>query len=111
FIAAFRAGASAYCRYDIDEQKLVGLIRRSAAGQHVIHEQLLEKPHVAARLLEQFRTATGDPASAPGSGSLTAGELDILRLVYRGLTYAEIGRALGVSAGTVKSRVSSILRK
>lgn len=110
--AAIRAGASAYCGQDIDEEKLVALIKRSATGEYVINEQLLEKPYVAARVLEQFRTATSnDLAPTSAFAPLTDRELEILKKVSDGLTNAEIGYALGISAQTVKNHVTSILRK
>jgi DNA-binding NarL/FixJ family response regulator len=110
--AAIRAGASAYCGQDIDEQKLIALIRRSATGEYVINEQLLDKPYVAARVLEQFRSATvSDLAPTSAFAPLTDRELEILKKVSDGLTNAEIGYALGISAQTVKNHVTSILRK
>ncbi|MGH2535574.1 MAG: LuxR C-terminal-related transcriptional regulator [Thermomicrobiales bacterium] len=109
---AIRAGASAYCDQDTAEEKLISLIRRASTGEYVINEQLLEKPYVAARVLEQFRAAslTGlAPTSA--YAPLTDRELEILRKVSDGMTNAEIGYALGISAQTVKNHVTSILRK
>jgi DNA-binding NarL/FixJ family response regulator len=110
--AAIRAGASAYCGQDIPEDNLVTLIKRSATGEYVINEQLLDKPYVAARVLEQFRSATtSDLAPTSAFAPLTDRELEILRKVSDGLTNAEIGYALGISAQTVKNHVTSILRK
>jgi len=110
--AAIRAGASAYCGQDIPEDKLITLIKRSATGEYVINEQLLDKPYVAARVLEQFRSATtSDLAPTSAFAPLTDRELEILRKVSDGLTNAEIGYALGISAQTVKNHVTSILRK
>lgn len=110
--AAIRAGASAYCGQDIDETKLITLIKRSATGEYVINEQLLDKPYVAARVLEQFRSATSSELAPTNAfAPLTDRELEILRKVSDGLTNAEIGYALGISAQTVKNHVTSILRK
>lgn len=110
--AAIRASAAAYCGQDIDETKLITLIRRAATGEYVINEQLLDKPYVAARVLEQFRTATStDLAPRDAFAPLTERELEILRKVSDGMTNAEIGYALGISAQTVKNHVTSILRK
>jgi DNA-binding NarL/FixJ family response regulator len=110
--AAIRAGASAYCGKDIEQAKLVALIKRSATGEYVINEQLLDKPYVAARVLEQFRSATtSDLAPTSAFAPLTDRELEILRKVSDGMTNAEIGYALGISAQTVKNHVTSILRK
>lgn len=110
--AAIRSGASAYCGRDIDEELLHQLIRRAASGEYVINEQLLSKPYVAARVLDQFR---GNLQQETHLGSafmpLTDRELEILRKISTGLTNAEIGYALGISAQTVKNHVTSILRK
>jgi DNA-binding NarL/FixJ family response regulator len=110
--AAIRAGASAYCGKDIEESKLIALIKRAATGEYVINEQLLDKPYVAARVLEQFRSATtSELAPTSAFAPLTDRELEILKKVSDGLTNAEIGYALGISAQTVKNHVTSILRK
>jgi DNA-binding NarL/FixJ family response regulator len=110
--AAIRAGASAYCGRDIGEEMLYELVQRSANGEYVINEQLLSKPYVAARVLDQFRAnVSGDPALSNAFMPLTERELEILRKVSDGMTNAEIGYALGISAQTVKNHVTSILRK
>ncbi len=110
--SAIRAGASAYCGKDIPESDLIALIKRAATGEYVINEQLLSKPYVAARVLEQFRAATSsDLAPTSAFAPLTDRELEILKKVSDGMTNAEIGYALGISAQTVKNHVTSILRK
>jgi len=109
---AIRAGAAAYCGHDISEEALYDLARRAARGEYVINEQLLSKPYVAARVLDQFRVnASGDVELTNALMPLTGRELEILRKVSEGLTNAEIGYALGISAQTVKNHVTSILRK
>ena len=110
--AAIRAGASAYCAQDVAEEKIISLIRRTKNGEWVINEQLLEKPNVASRVLEQFRNNTaGDLAPTQAFAPLTDRELQILKLVSEGKTNAAIGFELGISAQTVKNHVTSILRK
>jgi DNA-binding NarL/FixJ family response regulator len=110
--SAIRAGASAYSGRDLTEEALHELIRRSAGGEYVINEQLLSKPYVAARVLDQFRNnQTMDAALSNAFMPLTDRELEILRKVSDGLTNAEIGYALGISPQTVKNHVTSILRK
>lgn len=112
FFGALRSGAAAYCGQDVDETQLIDVIKRAATGEYVIYEQLLEKPHVAARLLDQFRnTSANGLASLSAFAPLTARELEILGKVSEGLTNAEIGFALGISSQTVKNHVTSILRK
>lgn len=110
--SAIRAGAAAYCGKDVPEDELLELVKRAATGEYVINEQLLDKPYVAARVLEQFRSNTGsDQATTSPFAPLTDRELEILRKVSDGMTNAEIGFALGISAQTVKNHVTSILRK
>lgn len=110
--SAIRAGASAYCGKDVPEDELISLVKRAATGEYVINEQLLDKPYVAARVLEQFRSNNvSDQASTSPFAPLTERELEILRKVSDGMTNAEIGFALGISAQTVKNHVTSILRK
>jgi DNA-binding NarL/FixJ family response regulator len=109
---AIRAGAAAYSGRDISEETLFSLIERSARGEYVINEQLLSKPYVAARVLDQFRSNTlGEPSLNSEFMPLTDRELEILKRVSDGMTNAEIGYALGISAQTVKNHVTSILRK
>jgi DNA-binding NarL/FixJ family response regulator len=110
--SAIRAGAAAYSGRDISEDVLQELVRRSASGEYVINEQLLSKPYVAARVLDQFRNnTTSDATLSSAFMPLTDRELGILRKVSDGMTNAEIGYALGISAQTVKNHVTSILRK
>lgn len=110
--AAVRAGAAAYCGRNVEEATLHDLVRRSAEGEYVINEQLLHKPYVASRVLDQFRnsgpTADAEAGSRP---PLTDREMEVLQQISTGLTNAEIGYLLGISAQTVKNHVTSILRK
>lgn len=110
--AAVRAGASAYCGRDIEEASLHDLVRRSADGEYVINEQLLNKPYLASRVLDQFRiTGSSNPTEASDRPSLTRREMDVLRRISSGLTNTEIAFALGISTQTVKNHITSILRK
>jgi DNA-binding NarL/FixJ family response regulator len=110
--SAIRASASAYSGREISEEGLTELVRRAATGEYVINEQLLSKPYVAARVLDQFRNnVIADTALSNAFMPLTDRELEILRKVSDGMTNAEIGYALGISPQTVKNHVTSILRK
>jgi len=109
---AIRAGASAYTGRAVSEEILCDLIRRSAKGEYIINEQLLSKPYVAARVLDQFRSnLIGVTGFSEAFMPLTNRELEILRRVSDGMTNAAIGDALGISTQTVKNHVTSILRK
>ena len=97
---------------DIEERELAHLVRRAAADKYPINDQLLSNPRLADRVLELFRMTTpGELAPMSPFSPLTDRELEILRKVSDGMTNAEIGYALGISAQTVKNHVTSILRK
>ena len=101
---ALRAGASAFLLKDAPEHQLLAAIRVVADGGSLF------APSVTRRLIERFADATRPPA-APGLDELTARELEVLRLVARGLSNAEIAEQLVVSEHTTKTHVASLLQK
>ena len=97
---AMRAGALGYLLKDVEPEDLVGAIRAAARGHATMH------PSVAARLVQG--------ADHPGDSSLadlSERELDVLRLIARGMSNREIAETLTIAEGTVKSHVSNILSK
>jgi DNA-binding NarL/FixJ family response regulator len=101
---ALRAGASAFLLKDAPEHQLAAAIRVAADGGSLF------APSVTRRLIERFVETSAAP-SAPGLGELTARELDVLRLVARGLSNAEIAAELVISEHTTKTHVASVLSK
>jgi DNA-binding NarL/FixJ family response regulator len=102
---ALRAGAGAFLLKDAPEHQLLAAIRVVAEGGSLF------SPSVTRRLIEQF-TARGEPPVADAHlEQLTARELEVLRLVARGLSNAEISERLVVSEHTTKTHVASILQK
>jgi NarL family two-component system response regulator LiaR len=97
---ALRAGADAYLLKDVEPRELAEAIRRVHAGEAPLD------PKVAARVLREL---AGD--SAPHQDPLTPRELEVLRLLARGLSNKAIAAELVVSEKTVKTHVSSILGK
>jgi DNA-binding NarL/FixJ family response regulator len=102
---ALRAGASAFLLKDAPEHQLLSAIRVAADGGSLF------SPTITRRLIEQF--AAGGAAEEPPTelAELTARELEVLRLVARGLSNAEISSELVVSEHTTKTHVASILQK
>lgn len=101
---AMRAGALGYLLKEVEPEDLVGALRAAARGQATLH------PRVAARLVQ----GATHPALPPAEDELTElseRELDVLRLVARGLSNKEIAEQLYLAEGTVKSHVSNILSK
>ena len=101
-VDAFRAGASGFLLKTAPPPQLVAAIRTVHAGDGLL------APASTRRLIEQ---SARPPAPAPVLGTLTAREYDVLRLLARGLTNAEIAAELVVEPSTVKSHVASLLAK
>jgi DNA-binding NarL/FixJ family response regulator len=102
---ALRAGASGFLLKDAGPHELLNAIRVVAAGDALI------APSITKRLIAEF-AARRDPNEAPAAvAELTEREREILRLVARGLTNAEIADRLVISPLTTKTHVSRILRK
>ena len=101
--AALRAGASGFLLKDVRPDELVDAIRVVAAGN------TLFGPAATRRLVERF--AQPDPTPAPALADLTEREREILGLLARGFSNAELADRLYVSEATVKTHVSAVLRK
>ncbi|GIG70314.1 response regulator [Phytomonospora endophytica] len=101
--AALRAGASGFLAKDCRPAQLLDAIGVVAAGEALL------SPGPTAALIARFLRAP-EPATG-GLGPLTVREREIVRLIARGLSNAEIARALVLSHATVKTHVSRILTK
>ena len=101
---ALRAGASGFLLKDAPEEQLVAGIRIIAGGASLF------APAVTRRLIERFAGAA-PKLTPPAVEQLTARELEVLHLVARGLSNAEIAAALVLSEHTAKTHVAHILSK
>jgi DNA-binding NarL/FixJ family response regulator len=99
-----RAGARGYVTKTISGDELADAIRRVADGDAVFSRRL------AGFVLDAFAASPGDTGD-PDLDQLTAREQDVLRLIARGYPYKAIARELSISARTVETHVSSVLRK
>ncbi|GAA2575394.1 response regulator transcription factor [Dactylosporangium fulvum] len=96
-LRAVAAGATGYLLKDASRAELAGAVRATARGETVL------APSVATKLVQQVRS--------PAQPQLSAREVDVLRLVARGLTNAEIGKALFISEATVKTHMYRVFTK
>jgi DNA-binding NarL/FixJ family response regulator len=103
---ALKMGASGFLLKDAPPDQLIAAVRCIAAGDALID------PSITRRLIGRFAHAVRPPSRQPAQlKDLTLRELDVLRLVARGLANAEIARELVVEESTVKTHVSRILLK
>ncbi|WNG41497.1 response regulator transcription factor [Archangium minus] len=104
-LEALRTGVQGFLLKDVPLAELAEAVRRVARGDTLLPAALAQR---AARALEG-RPAPFDSADLPEG--LTRRELEVLRLMARGLSNREIAEALGTAEGTVKNQASSILSK
>ena len=103
---ALRAGASGFLLKDVPADQLVAGIRLVAAGEALL------APSVTKRLISEFsRVAPADRTTPPDLEELTPREMEVLLLIARGFSNAEIAEELIVSNTTVKTHVARILLK
>jgi DNA-binding NarL/FixJ family response regulator len=103
---ALRAGASGFLLKDVPAEQLV-------AGIHVVAQgEALLAPSITRRLIQEFSRSAPSRQEAPaGVAELTPRELEVFKLLARGMSNAEIAAELVVSETTVKTHVARILMK
>jgi len=109
-IAVVRSGARGYITKSVSGPELVDAVLRVADGDAVF------SPRLAGFVLDAFAgmpagTPKTEPSFDPELDQLSPREHEVLRLIARGYAYKEIAQQLSISAKTVESHVSSVLRK
>ena len=100
---ALQAGALSYILKDVMMEDLADAIRRAARGEAVMH------PRIAERVIQEINGAR-EAAYNPFT-ELTNREMEVLRLIAKGMSNSDIAEALFISENTVKGHVSNILSK
>src|SRR4051794_15757884 len=101
---ALGAGASGFVLKDDPPEQLIAAIRTVAAGDALL------SPSITRRVIQHFARSAA-PKPPRQLGELTAREDEVLRLIARGLSNAEIADELYISEGTVKTHVTHVLQK
>lgn len=101
---ALRAGASGFVLKDDPPEQLISAVRTIAAGDALL------SPAVTKNVIRHFTRLQRQPPP-PAVETLTSRELTVFELIARGLSNAEIGRALFISETTVKTHVTRVLQK
>lgn len=102
---AVKAGASGYLLKDSSVEEVAQAVRVVADGQSLI------SPSMAVKLIDEFKQMSRPDRDHGGGFKLTDRELEVLRLVARGLNNREIAKELFISENTVKNHVRNILEK
>jgi DNA-binding NarL/FixJ family response regulator len=103
---ALRAGASGFLLKDVDPPELVQAVRTIARGDALLG------PAITRRMIERFVRQPAPTEGVPAPvAALSQRELDVLRLIARGMTNAEIAGELYLSPATIKTHVARLLTK
>ncbi len=102
---AVKNGASGYLLKDSSIEEVAQGIRVVAEGQSLI------SPSMAAKLIDEFKTMSRPDRSQGPALKLTERELDVLRLVAKGLSNRDVAHRLAISENTVKNHVRNMLEK
>jgi DNA-binding NarL/FixJ family response regulator len=103
-LEALKAGAAGYVLKGATKREILHAVSQVLRGEAVLH------PELATQLLRRMAGEPNGETSGP-PGRLTPRELEVLRLLARGLTNREIGRELSLSLGTVKAHIEHIIAK
>ena len=102
---ALRAGAAGFLLKDAPASRLIAAVRAAATGNSLI------EPSITQRLVERFADPVATPDIPAQLTQLTDRERDVLRLISRGLSNAEISAEMVIAETTVKTHVARILNK
>lgn len=102
---ALRSGAAGFLLKDTPSTRFIAAVRVAATGDSLI------EPSITRRLVARFTPEQDAPRVPPALTVLTERELDVLRLLTRGLSNAEIAAEMTVAETTVKTHVARLLTK
>ena len=109
---AVQAGAVAHVVDEEDPSELLSAIRRVADGEDPLGETVAERPALAQRVADAYRelAVSGAATRERPKSPLSPRQLEIMRLVARGMSNDEIARTLDISQQTVKNHLTAAMR-
>ncbi|MBW3085332.1 Transcriptional regulatory protein LiaR [Austwickia sp. TVS 96-490-7B] len=103
-VAALRAGASGYLVKDTRPEEIIAAIRRAVAGEQTLSPEVVR--HVVSAIREETR-----PTPPPAARFITEREMDVIKLLTRGMSNKEIAENLFLTEATVKSHLARLIAK
>lgn len=100
-----KAGARGYFLKDVEPERLIDAIKKVQSGQSFIH------PQIVSKVLDTFTSITNRQRKNYKDNDLTYREMEVVKLVAKGLCNKEIAAELYISEKTVKNHITNILRK
>jgi len=113
-LEAVRAGAAGYILKDAGEERLIGALRRTLAGDSPLDQRLvmrLLRGLSGEEAIRPLPAAEARERRGPLPGGITPREREVLRLLAQGWTNPQIAQRLAISRGTVKMHVQNIIAK
>jgi DNA-binding NarL/FixJ family response regulator len=108
---ALKSQAAAYINIKVNTKEMVDTVRRVALGEYPINETCLKRPGVASQVIEQFQGIKKHDNELELMSQLTSREKQILDYIAQGFSNKLMARKLGIGDQTVKTHVTSIMRK
>ena len=105
---ALKAGVSGYLSKDISAEEVASTIRKVFEGQHISND-LLARPRVARRVLEQIRGK--GPTSKFSTGPLSPHESEILDYLASGYSSKDVAHAIATGSGEITDQIACIISK
>jgi DNA-binding NarL/FixJ family response regulator len=107
-----KSGAIGYLSKEAIAEDIIAMVRKIHLGERPINEVVLERPHVAEKVLKQFQDISlMGRAMETLATPLTPRELEILSYVAQGYMNKQVAYKLSISEQTIKNHITSILRK
>jgi len=108
---AIKSQASAFLNADVTTDEMINTIRRVSRGEYPINDTFINRPGVASQVVDQFQGLAPSQDELQIMSQLTSRETEVLHCISEGLANKQIAAKMDISEQTIKTHVTSILRK